>query len=253
MVDIVSRLNVTGASLLGTWVKLSTLETMEMLGHAGFDFVVIDSEHGPHTHENIYRLVVMAQAMGMSALVRLPSKFSEDVQRILDAGADGVLLPRVLSPEEALQSTLKLVFSPEGERGLGSTSRAGKWGMAPMADYLEKGRSQTLRMIQLEDLDAIERVEEFCDIAPVNGIFLGLGDLMLSSGLKPSDPRVQKLVEKAFEVTERKGIPCGIATGTAEEGRRYREMGFRMVMVSNDCTLFGRAAASIADEFHGRK
>lgn len=252
MVDIVSRLNVAGASLLGTWVKLSTLETMEMLGHAGFDFVVIDTEHGPHTHEGVYRLIVTAQSMGMSALVRLPSKFSEDAQRVLDAGADGLLLPRVQSPEEALQATSNLVFSPEGERGLGSTSRAGKWGMAPLGEYLEKGRTQTLRMVQLEDLDAIERVEEFCDVDPVNGVFLGLGDLMLSSGLKPSDPRVQALVEKAFEVTERKGVPCGIATGTAEEGRRYREMGFRMVMVSNDCTLFGKTVAGVANIFHGR-
>ena len=235
--------------MLGTWVKLSTLETMEMLGLAGFDAVVIDTEHGSHSHETVYKLIFAAQAMGMGALVRLPDLSNSDAQRALDAGADGVLLPRVTTPEIAADVVAGLVFAPDGSRGLGSTSRAGKWSMRPMADYLDRGRNQTLRMIQLEDLDAIENVEAFCSVPGVNGIFLGLGDLMLSSGLPPRDPKVVALVEKAREVTMRHGLVCGVAAGAAPDAARYRDMGFDLVMVSNDCTIFGRAAQAIVEAY----
>lgn len=242
MTDFLARTRSPEARTVGTWVKLPTIETMEMLGHAGFDFVIIDMEHGPHTHEIVYRLIFAAQAMGMSALVRLADASAADAQRVLDAGADGVLVPRVTSLEAAAATMDRLVFSPAGDRGLGSTSRAGRWGMIPLSDYLERGAARTLRMVQLEDLAALEQVEAFVDVEGVNGVFLGLADLMLSSGLKPADPAVQALAARALKACEARGIPCGVAVGTAADGLAYRDMGFRMVTVSNDCTLFGKAA-----------
>jgi len=250
--DILARLaGADGACLLGTWVKLPTLETLEMLGHAGFDFVVIDMEHGVHSHESVYRLIFAAQAMKMSAIVRLADRSGNDVQRVLDAGADGIMVPRVREPAEAARLGTDAIFSPQGQRGLGSTSRAGRWGLIPLSDYLLKGREATLRMIQLEDLPALERVEEFVAVPEINGLFLGLGDLFLSSGLPPTHPTVQALVARALAAAQRRGIPCGIAVGTAEEAARYREMGFPIIMISNDCTLFGRAAAQLVRTARG--
>ena len=243
--NVVARLREPGARLLGTWVKLPTLETMEMLGHAGFDLVVIDTEHGSHGQETTYRLIFAAQAMGMAALVRLPDRSGSDVQRVLDAGADGVLVPRVMSSAEAGMVARQAIHSPQGERGLGSTSRAGRWGMIPMADYLQRGREATLRMVQLEDWSAIEEVEAVVETKEINGIFLGLGDLMLSSGKPPSHPDVQALVARALAAAQRRGLPCGIAVGTGEEAKEHFDQGFPLVMVSNDCTMFGRAAAAL--------
>lgn len=243
--NIVAALGQAGAQMLGTWVKLPTLETMEMLGHAGFDCVVIDTEHGPHGHETVYRLIFAAQAMGMGALVRLPDRSGSDVQRVLDAGADGILVPRVLDVDEARRVGRQAIHSPAGDRGLGSTSRAGRWGMTPTGDYLARGRDATLRMVQLEDWEALDRVEAFVDVEEINGIFLGLGDLMLSSGKSPSDPAVQALVDRALAAAQARGIPCGVAVGTAEEAKRHLDRGFPLVMIGNDCTMFGRAAAGL--------
>ena len=249
--DIIAKLAEPGAQLLGTWVKLSTLETMEMLGHAGFDAVVIDTEHGSHGHETVYRLIFAAQAMGMAALVRVPDRSGSDIQRVLDAGADGILVPRVQSLDEVRRVGRHAMHSPGGDRGLGSTSRAGRWGMVPMADYIERGRSATLRMIQLEDWDALEQVEAVVDVTEINGIFLGLADLMLSSGKPPSDPAVQALVDRAFRAATARGIPCGIAVGSGDEAKRYLDRGFKLVMVGNDCTMFGRAAAALVTSARG--
>ena len=127
MESLTARVRSSGRGLLGTWVKIPSLETMQLLGHAGFDFVVIDMEHAPHTLERGVELVFAAQAMGMVALVRLPDHTGMTIQPLLDGGADGLLVPRVTSPEIADAVTRRMVFAPKGERGLGATSRAGRW------------------------------------------------------------------------------------------------------------------------------
>src|SRR5574343_1547549 len=128
MQSFLTRIREPGACLFGTWVKLNSLETLEMLGWAGYDFVVVDAEHSPHTFESTYRTIVAAQGFGMSALVRLPDLHSYDAQRVLDAGADGVLVPRVRDAEDARHAMDSLMFTPAGSRGMGITSRAGRWG-----------------------------------------------------------------------------------------------------------------------------
>jgi len=236
-----------GRGLIGTWVKIPSLETIELLGHAGFDFVVIDMEHAPHSIEQVYRFISAAQAAGMGALVRLPDRSETYVQRILDSGGDGLLVPRVTSLAEARAITAAMVFSPAGERGLGSTSRAGRWGLIPVDDYVRHGNEQCLRMIQLEDWDTLHQAADYAALPHVNGIFVGLGDLFLSSGRPASDPEVQALAAEVARVAAAQGVLSGIAASSPEEGRRYLDMGYSLVMISNDATLFGRAAAAAVE------
>ena len=172
--------------MLGTWVKIPAFETVEMLAHAGFDFVVLDMEHSPLALDRVYELIFATQRMGMAALVRLPDHLGTPVQPLLDAGADGLLVPRITSLEVAAAITARMVFSPAGERGLGFTSRAGRWSLMPLPEYLERGDKQCLRMIQLEDWKTLEAAAQFAALKHVNGLFVGLGDLFLSSG-KPAN------------------------------------------------------------------
>ncbi|MWV27450.1 HpcH/HpaI aldolase family protein [Aurantiacibacter rhizosphaerae] len=242
MKNIIETIAKAERGLLGTWVKIPSLETVELLGHAGFDFVVIDMEHAPHTLETAYKLVFAAQAAGLAALVRLPDCSGSTIQPLLDGGADGLLVPRVTSLEDAESVTRKMVFSPAGERGLGTTSRAGRWGLGEMSDYLDRGDNQCLRMVQLEDWKNLEMAAEYAALENVNGIFIGHGDLMLSSGKPSADPEVRALTKQVLDVTRRAGIVSGAAAGTPEEAKLYLEMGFSLVMVSNDATIFGSAA-----------
>jgi 2-dehydro-3-deoxyglucarate aldolase/4-hydroxy-2-oxoheptanedioate aldolase len=229
--------------MIGTWVKIPSLETVELLGHAGFNFVVIDLEHAPHALDRAYELIFAAQAMGMAALVRLPDHLGSAIQPLLDGGADGLLVPRVTSVEVAAAITRRMVFSPRGERGLGLTSRAGKWGLGSMPDYLSRGDSQCVRMIQLEDWATLEAAADFAALEHVNGLFIGHGDLFLSSGKPPTSPEVQQLTARMLKATKDAGVLSGVAAGSPAEARGYLDMGFSLVMVSNDTTLFGRAAA----------
>jgi 2-keto-3-deoxy-L-rhamnonate aldolase RhmA len=242
MPPFLSRIREPGACLFGTWVKLDSLETLEMLSWAGHDFVVIDMEHSPHSFASTYRSIVAAQGFGMSALVRLPDLHSDAAQRVLDAGADGVLVPRVRGVADARHAIDTLSFSPRGSRGMGVTSRAGRWGAMPTKDYLAHGEQNVARVLQFEDQEALDAVADILDVPGVNSAFVGYGDLSLSSGQPPSHPDNASRVQSWLKACRERGIPCGTAVADAAAAARCREQGFSFVMVSNDAAMFGRAA-----------
>ena len=116
---------------------------------------------------------------------------------------------------------------------------------ATLRVYLERGDKQCLRMIQLEDWATLEAAAQFAALKHVNGVFVGLGDLFLSSGKPANSPEVQALVGKVLKATKDAGILSGIAAGAPAEAKSYLAMGYSLVMVSNDATLFGKAAAEM--------
>jgi 2-dehydro-3-deoxyglucarate aldolase/4-hydroxy-2-oxoheptanedioate aldolase len=251
MQDFVTQALARERAMLGTWVKLPCLEVVQMLGHAGFDFVVIDMEHSPMSLQRAAELVVCAQGVGLAALVRLADAQATTIQPLLDAGADGLLVPRVTSVAVAEAVTRKMVFAPAGERGLGSTSRAGTWGLGDMQAYCARGDRECARLVQLEDWASLEGAAEFAAIDSVGGIFIGHGDLFLSSGKPASDPEVRALTGRVLATTRAAGKLSAAAAATPEDARRYCDMGFSLVMVSNDLTLFGKAALEAVSQVRG--
>lgn len=229
------------SGLIGTWAKIPSIETVELLAMAGFDFVVIDLEHAPLNLETAYRMIAAAQAGGMAALVRLSDRSGAQVQRLLDAGADGLLVPHVSSPDMARAITTAMVFAPQGTRGLGATSRAGGWGLLPLPDYLARGNA-ALRMVQLESWGVLQDAASYLAVDSVSGVFVGLGDLFLSSGRRPADEETRAMVADVARAAQAAGKASGIAASSVDEARDYLALGYSLVMVSNDCTLFGRAA-----------
>ena len=251
MIDFPALLRQRNQPLLGTWVKIPALETVELLGRAGFDYIAIDMEHGPLGLESAYRAIVVAQGLGMAALVRVPDLSGSYVQRLLDAGADGLLVPRVQTREQARRAIASMVFAPEGERGYGITSRAGHWGLQSRAEYLQQGHNQVLRCVQLEDLAALESAEQIIALPDLGAVFIGMGDLLLSTGRRSDDAELDVLVQRVLDLALSAGIPVGTAVGDAKAAREAQARGFRFVMVSNDATMFGRAAARLSEDSRG--
>ncbi|MDY7084879.1 MAG: aldolase/citrate lyase family protein [Actinomycetota bacterium] len=245
------RLTSANRCLIGTWLKIPALEPIEILADAGFDYIVIDQEHAPLTLEFAYQATVAAQGVGLSVLVRVPDRSGSHLQRLLDSGVDGILVPRVTTVAEATSSVRQMLFSPGGDRGLGTTSRAGRWGGLARSEYLRFGDEEVLRAVQLEERAAVERAEEILDVPGLNGVFLGMGDLGLSSGLPASDPSIQKLVDFLLSVARSRGIPAGTAVQTPEQAREAADRGYSYVMVSNDTSLLRSAATSAVAGFHG--
>ena len=150
---------------------------------------------------------MVAQGAGMSVLVRVPDRSGSHLQRLLDAGVDGILVPRVVSVEEACAAVRQMLFSPGGDRGIGITSRAGRWGGSPREEYLRFGDEEVMRAVQLEERAAIEAVEEILDVPGLNGVFLGMGDLQLSSRPAAVRPGAAKLVDRLLAAARARAVP----------------------------------------------
>ena len=236
-----------GDCRFGTWAKIPALETVEMLGHAGFDFVVIDMEHAPHSLQTAYQAIVQAQAAGMAALVRMPDHSPSLAQKLLDAGADGLLVPRVDGAEAAREALSGMCFPPQGSRGMGYTSRAAMWGADSVAAYLERGRSGITRIVQLEDAQAIAEIEGVCDAPGLDAVFIGFGDLMLSTGLPRNDPAILAMEKSVLEAAAKRQLPVGTAVQSPKDALACRDAGYGFVMVSADTTLFSLGARGIIE------
>jgi len=236
-----SLLNTPGA--VGTWIKLPTIESVQILAHAGYDFVVIDQEHAPIDIRTAYQLVNTATAEGLLALVRVDELRPASIQRILDAGAGGVLIPHIDTPEQAELAARSVRFPPFGIRGAGGTSRAGRWGSRPSADYLASGNNEALCIPQLESQLAVENVEKIAAIQGVDALFVGVADLSMDMDTTPTDPEVVKRYLHVLNVAHQAGKPCGFASGTAAGARAALEQGFDFVMASSDTAMLLAAAS----------
>ncbi|MBQ0826537.1 HpcH/HpaI aldolase family protein [Streptomyces tagetis] len=234
--------------LIGTWVKIPALETTELLARAGFDFLVADMEHSPMTLEAVYRMTTLAQALGLHVLVRVPDRSGSHIQRVLDLGADGILVPRVGSAEQAAAAISGMRFPPHGDRGLGTTSRAGAWGLDTTADYLEHGERDILRIPQLEDPGALDEAAAILDTPGLNAVFLGPGDLSLATGLPPGSPELTRMADGLLREAAARSLPCGTAVRDADAAARAAARGYSFVMVGNDAHLFGQAARQLCGD-----
>ncbi len=230
---------------LGMWVKIPAIETIELIAHAGYDFVVIDLEHGPMTLESCYRAIVVAQGRGLAALVRMPDASGALTQRVLDMGADGLLIPHVTSRDVAADAVAGMLFPPRGTRGLGTTSRAGVWGMEPTTAYLDRAVDRVMRIPQLEDPEAVEVADEICAVEGVNAVLIGLGDLSLSLGVSPGDPSLDGMVDRVMAAAHAHDLPVGTAVRTADAAVTAARRGYDFVVLGNDATVFGDAAAQL--------
>ena len=233
---------------LGTWVKIPAMEIIELVALAGFDFVVIDLEHSPISLESAHQLIGTALHTGVAPLVRVPGLGAGIVQRVLDSGAAGVMVPHVDTVAQARAAVSAVRFPPLGARGVGSTGRAGAWGALPRADYLRYGREEVVLIAQIESAEGVRQAGEIAAVEGVDALLVGAADLSVSEGRGETDPAVVALIARAVEAGRAAGVPVGNAGGaTAASVRASLGAGFTFTMLSNDAGLFGAAARAAVE------
>ena len=230
------RLYESSSPLLGMFVKFATIETVEILASAGYDFVIIDMEHAPLGVETVYGMIVTAERSGMGALVRLRGHDTATANTLLDAGASGVLVPHCSPYETAKALITDMVFPPAGRRGAGGGGRATQWGLEGPEEYRRGGDSGIVRVPMIEDPEAVQEIDSILEIPGVDAAFIGQGDLTQTVGDRA---KAQALVDRALEACLRKGKPaCTTAYGNDVESRLRQ--GFRWLAIGNDTGSFSR-------------
>jgi 2-dehydro-3-deoxyglucarate aldolase/4-hydroxy-2-oxoheptanedioate aldolase len=245
--SLVERLREPDAFLIGTWSKIHSIEAIELIGHVGFDFVVIDMEHTPHTVRTAYQAIATAQSVGLYAMVRVADHAARELSTLLDGGIDGILVPRVETLEQAQEITGAMAFPPLGNRGMGYGSRASKWGLETVQSYMDAANDHVVRGVQLENLGALEQVEHMFDAQALNAIFIGFGDLALSSGLPRTHETILDLEAKTISAAKRRNIPVGTAVQHAHDVNRCRSVGYSFCTVSADTSIFAEGARATVE------
>lgn len=220
--------------LLGCFLTWPVSGVVELLALAGFDFVLVDVEHGFFSIESVAATVLAADAAGIAAMVRPPTPVSGELGRYLDAGAAGTLLPRVESAAMARAAIEALKFAPEGKRGLGGV-RANRYATTPLAEFVRRANEDTLVAVQIEREGALADLPGIAALSAVDVLFVGPNDLSQALG-SPGDTSSESyrsaLARVASEAT-RAGKTAGIMVGSREQIPELRELGYRFFTTSD--------------------
>lgn len=235
----------TDGPALGTWVKLPAVESVELMALAGFDFIVIDLEHSAMSIESAFHHIGVALLTGVSPIVRIPALDGGIVQRLLDAGAEGIMVPHVDTADQARAAARAIRFPPLGTRGVGSTSRAGAWGAVARDEYLRYGQEEVVLIAQIESAEAARNASAIAAVEGVDALLIGAADLSTSEGKTEAHPDVVALIEGAVRDSRAVGVPIGNAGGAAASAvQASADAGYAFTLMSNDASMLGAAAAA---------
>ena len=234
-----------GKMTAGAWAQIASPFTAEILSSAGFDWLMLDMEHGPG---DILTLVSQIHAMKGTdcvPLVRTPWNDFVVIKRIFDAGAEGVLVPYVNTRDEAEQAVKACKYPLEGIRGVAGSPRAAGFGQN-RGSYLQRANDEIFIMIAVETPDAVANLDEILQVDGLNGIFVGPMDLASSMGYfgDPSQPEVQDAIRKIESKVLAAGKVLSTTTGTWEGAQALFERGYQMLMLMAD----GVSLATMANE-----
>lgn len=236
MTQLHARLR-AGEVLRGLWQNLPGPVAAEIAQSAGFDWLVIDGEHGPWEPGDIRARLIAAP----DAIVRVPVGETWILKQALDLGAKTVLVPMVDTPEQAAAAVAACRYPPDGVRGVGAlVARAGAWGSDP--EYLERANSEISVWVQVESRAALANLEAICAVPGVDCVFIGPADLAWDMGLRPDDPGVHTALRDAISRINAAGAVPGIFAADPEV---WVEAGARVVCVGSDAMVLTAGLAAL--------
>ncbi len=212
-----------GEPAFGVSVMFPSPQIVEMVGKLGFDWVLIDCEHGSTSPESVEMMAMAAELTGITPIARPLSNTAEDILKVMDRGAMGVQVPHVNSAADARRAVEAVKYHPQGIRGLAAGSRPANYGFGiSMSDYVVEANEETLVCVQLEEAEAIENIDEILQVEGVDVFFVGPSDLSQSLGYpgRSDVPEVREVINSAFARIKSAGKVSGSA-GNAGATKDY--------------------------------
>jgi 4-hydroxy-2-oxoheptanedioate aldolase len=240
-----------GEPAFGMSIMIPSPQLVEMAGGLGFDWVLIDCEHGTITLETVELMIMAAEASGVSPIVRPRSKAGQDIVEAMDRGAAGVQVPHVISRADAIAAVEAVKFHPLGRRGLAAGTRASGYGYrGSLGAFTQAANEQTLVCAQIEDEAALQHVDEILKVEGIDVFFIGPSDLSQSMG-HPGNPKAEP-VARAIDATLAKIVAAGKVPGmpaTTETVAAAVARGVRYIY-NHAPTLLGVGAAAYLKAGH---
>ena len=238
-----------GKKLIGCWSSLANAITTEVLGVAGFDWVLLDGEHSPNDVGTFIPQLMALKDSPSAPFVRPTSNNAVEIKRLLDSGFYNFLVPFVESQAEALAAVSATRYPPQGIRGVSVSQRSNCYGTVP--GYFQGINEQICVVVQIESTAGVSAARAIAEVDGVDCVFVGPSDLAAGLGHLGNalHPDVQAAIASVFADAKAAGKPTGILAPVEADARRYMEMGATFVAVGSDLGIFRGATQALRDKY----
>jgi 4-hydroxy-2-oxoheptanedioate aldolase len=238
-----------GRTQIGLWSSLASNYSVEVIAGAGYDWLLLDCEHSPNDLESLLTQLQACAPYPSAPVVRVPWNDMVNIKRVLDIGAQSLLIPYVCSAEEARAAVAATRYPPAGVRGVAGTTRATRFGR--VKDYAKRAHEEICVLVQVETKPALDQLEAICAVDGVDGVFIGPADLHASMGYpgETSNPAVLPLIEEAMRRIARAGKAPGYLSPLEADAKRMLAAGCLFCAVGADVGLLARGAEALRGKF----
>ncbi|MEE9595465.1 MAG: aldolase/citrate lyase family protein [Acidiferrobacterales bacterium] len=238
-----------GKVSIGSWMSMAHVSIAEILALAGYDWVVVETEHTAIDVSEVLRLIVAIEGRGAIPLVRLAWNDPIQTKAVMDSGAAGVLVPMVNSKADAELAVSSVKYPPLGSRGVG-LARAQGYGVT-LDEYVRNANDHSLLMVQIEHIEGVRNIDQILSVSGIDGTFIGPYDLSLSMGLagqlRHADVKAAK--RRVLEATKTRGLVPGIhlvhPDTAVEDLKECVELGYRFIALGTDILFLGDTCRSL--------
>ena len=231
--------------------EIASPNMIRLFQQAGFQYTIVDNEHGSFDFSQLSALAGLASGYGFPLVVRVPGISREQITKVLDMGARGILVPMVNTPEQARQVVAYSKYTPVGQRGISTTRAHTNYNPPPLAEYLRSANQNTWTMVQLETAEAIKNAEGIAGVEGVDAVLIGPNDLSADLGTpgQVNSAGVRSAAEKVAAAGRKTGKPVGMITGNQELIRFCRQLGFTLFSVGSELDLLLRGGRERVEQF----
>jgi 2-keto-3-deoxy-L-rhamnonate aldolase RhmA len=243
-----------GECVYGTMIRQARDPgTPSIFAAAGYDFVFIDMEHGNYNMETVADLIRGAKSAGMATIIRVPRLETFFISRVLDAGAEGIMVPMTSTKEQAEEIVRYSKYTPLGQRGFGNQTGQTDYRPLKTLDFMKEANEHTLIVAQIETREAIENVDSILSVEGIDVGLIGPNDLSISLGIpdQMGSEILTKAIDKVVEMAKKKGKATGIHIANIEAIKKWRSKGMTVLAYSTDIGFMYNASKSSLEELKG--
>jgi len=239
-----------GKVVFGPFLKFTDPAVVEIMGFAGFDFVIIDAEHGPISMENAQNMIRAAESVNITPIIRVGSNDEILILRALDIGAQGIEIPQINSKPDAVRAVKSVKYSPQGERGVCRYVRAANYSSMDKFKYFESANKETMIIAHIEGVQGINNLDEILSVSEIDVVFIGPYDLSQSLGI-PGQVKHPLVIEKMKEVVSKckeSKVTAGTFADDIETARTWISLGIQYMSFSVDVGILYNASKNIINK-----
>ena len=240
-----------GDSLIGCWLNLGSALTAEIVGLSGYDWGLIDLEHGAGSESDVLHQLQAIEHTTIAPIIRIESFERQRIHRMLDLGAEGIMCPRINNVEEARKFVGGLSYPPEGQRGVAKMVRATGFGNK-FDSYINDVKDNIIGIIQVETPGILNHLNEIAAMDNIDILFIGPADLSMALGIygQFDHPMFKDAVEATVNAAEKAGKATGILLFNPDDFIKYREMGIRFIACGADATFVVNGANDMVNKLN---